>query len=369
MKRANNLYYSICKLDNIRYIYDDIIAKNTKNKKRILNFDNYYIENIMHIQNVLSHEAYIPNHYNIFVISESKIRIIMSQNIHDKVINHLVSYFILKPAIEPCLIEQNIATRENKGTDYGIKLFKRYINEIKMKYDTFYVLKFDISKFFYNIDHEVLKNLVRKKIKDKKALKIVFDIIESTDKDYVNNNITSLVNHCKRKHNDPRIIEQLDNVPLYRKGKGLPIGNMTSQLLAIFYLNELDHYIKEKLKIKYYIRYMDDGVLIHHDKEYLKKCLNEINDIIVNKYKLQLNRKTKIYKSNEKIEFLGFNYYLKNKKLITKVKTATKKRYKKKLKYLKKNDYEKYLRVSKSYKGNFQYACSRNLVYETINRK
>ena len=139
---------------------------------------------------------------------------------------------------------------------------------------------------------------------------------------------------------------------------------MTSQILAIFYLNELYPFIKEELKIKYYIRYMDDGVLIHQDKKYLQYCLKEINSIIINKYKLKLNNKTKIYSIKEGFEFLGFRYYLKNKKMITKVVTSTKKRYKRKVKVLKQKDLKKYKQIIASYNGHLQYANSKNLIYE-----
>ncbi len=110
---------------------------------------------------------------------------------------------------------------------------------------------------------------MKKKIKDNDALKIVFDIIDSEE-------------------------------------NGIGIGNMTSQVLAIFYLNDLDHFIKEKLKIKYYVRYQDDFVLIHESKDYLKKCLKEIK-VFLNKEDLMLNDKTRIYKNTNNFIFLGRN--------------------------------------------------------------
>lgn len=366
MQKKNNLYYSICNLDHIRYIYDNKVKKTTKNKKKVLGFDNYYIENIFLIKEHLSKELYTPGNYNIFFVREPKIRVVMSQNMHDKIINHLVSYYILNPVILPCLIDQNVATRENKGTNYGIKLMKRYMNQIKLETNQFYILKFDISKYFYNIDHKVLKNLLQKKIKDKKALNIIFKIIDSTNEPYINKKISKLIEYYKKNTTNDRIIEELQKIPFYEKGKGLPIGNMTSQILAIFYLNDLDHFIKENLKIKYYIRYMDDGILIHKDKYYLKYCLKEIKYIIEEEYKLKLNSKTKIYSSKEKIEFLGFSYYLKKKKLIIRVKTQTKKKFKRKIKNLRNVDNEKYEHVLASYQGHLKYANSKNLIYETI---
>lgn len=102
---------------------------------------------------------------------------------------------------------------------------------------------------------------------------------------------------------------------------------MTNQILAIYYLNELDHYIKEKLKCKYYIRYMDDGILLSTDKKYLKNCLKEIIKLL-DKYKLKLNNKTKIVNVNkEGVDFLGFRFYIKD-KVILKVRNSTKRRFK-----------------------------------------
>ena len=368
MKRLNNLYYNICKTANIRFIYDGVISKNTKNRKRVVVFDSYYMQNIIYIRDVLIKKAYEPLEYNIFIIREPKVRVIMSQSLYDKIINHLVSYFILKPSLEPCLIDTNVATREKKGTSFAIKEFKKYMIYMKSKYNKFYILKFDIKKYFYNIDHEVLKTLIRKRIKDKDALDIIDRIIDSTNMSYINNTIENMVNTYKARIKDPKILSELDKIPKYEFGKGLPIGNMTSQILAIFYLNDLDHYIKEVLSIKCYVRYMDDGILMHQSKSYLNKCLCEIEKILRNDFKLYLNRKTKIYSYNEGIEFIGFRFLFKGNKLIVRVKTSTKKRYKKKLKKLKEIDMERYMFVMASYNGHLGYANSNNLKYENTIR-
>ncbi len=274
----------------------------------------------------------------------------MSQNIIDKLINHVVSQYFLINIFESSLIEENVATRKSKGTKQGIILLKKYLNEVKN--ENFYVLKFDISKYFFNLDHEIIKKLLVNKIKDKDVLNILFSIIDSTDSNYVN--------------------KEINELPNYKLGKGLPIGNMSSQFLAILYLNELDHSIKNELKIKYYIRYMDDGVLIHRNKEYLKNCLDEI-DKILKKYKLKLNKKTKLYSSKEGFEFLGFRYIIKNNKVIMKIKNSTKKRFKYKTKLystllsnnkISNNDYNQ---VIASYKGHLSYGNTTNLIHQNLN--
>lgn len=310
MRRVNNIYDSILDIKVIQKIYSSRVRVNTKNKLKLEKFENNYVSNMIYIKQILEERNYKPGRYNIFLIKEPKLRIIMSQNIIDKIINHVVSQYFLINIFESTLIEENVATRKNKGTKYGIFLLKKYLNEVKDK--NFYVLKFDISKYFFNLDHKIIKELLVHKIKDKEALKILYDIVDSTDSCYVNERINSLkekeiqrINNSNSKDKE-RLIKEIKELPNYEVGKGLPIGNMSSQFLAILYLNELDHFIKSKLKIKYYIRYMDDGVIIHQNKEYLQYCLEEINKIL-ERYKLKLNKKTKIYSCKEGFEFLGFN--------------------------------------------------------------
>ncbi len=139
---------------------------------------------------------------------------------------------------------------------------------------------------------------------------------------------------------------------------------MTSQIMAIYYLNELDHYIKEKLHSKYYIRYMDDGVLLSHDKEYLKYCLSKI-ERATDKYKLKLNNKTKIINVNrEGMDFLGFRFNIINNKIVMKVRRNTKKRFKRKMKAIKngKIPEDKGGQIISSYKGHFKWGNCYNLI-------
>lgn len=364
MKRVSNLYEKINDIDIIIDMYDNVVSKNTKNKEKINKFNDYYSINIVNIKNIINSGNYIPFKYNIFLVREPKVRIIMSQNITDKLINHLVAKYFLIDVFDKSLIDSNIATRLNKGTHYGIKLTKKYLNEMKRKYDNFYYLKFDISKYFYNIDHEVVKNIIKMKIKDKKVINIINNIIDSTNSEYVNYEINKLkiceidrINKLNISEYEKKIkIKEINNIPYYKNGKGLPIGNMTSQILAVTYLNELDHFIKEKLKIKYYIRYMDDGILIHNNKEYLKYCLKEIEKIL-DLYKLKLNnKKTMVNSIKNGIDFLGFRFYVKDKKIILKVRNDCKKRFKKKMR---KYDYNIY----QSYKGHLKWGNCKGLIH------
>lgn len=371
MRRVNNIYDSILDIKVIQKIYSSRVRVNTKNKLKLEKFENNYVSNMIYIKQILEERNYKPGRYNIFLIKEPKLRVIMSQNIIDKLINHVVTQYFLINIFESTLIEENVATRKNKGTKYGIFLLKKYLNEVKDK--NFYVLKFDISKYFFNLDHDIIKELLEHKIKDKEALKILHDIVDSTDSCYVNERINSLKEKEIKKINDSNcknkelLIKEIKELPNYEVGKGLPIGNMSSQFLANLYLNELDHFIKNKLKIKYYTRYMDNGVIIHQSKEYLQYCLEEINKIL-ERYKLKLNKKTKIYSCKEGFEFLGFRYIIKNNKVVMKVKNSTKKRFKRKIKVynklLKKDKLSEfdYNQVLASYKGHLSYGNTNNLV-------
>lgn len=378
MKQVNSIYDNIVDTQKIMKMYDKRIRINTKNKTKLLRFEYNYVSNIVYIKNILGDRKYIPGKYNIFIIKEPKLRLIMSQNIIDKIINHLVSEYLLVEVFDKTLIDSNIATRKNKGTDYGVKLLKKYIK--KLNNNKFYILKFDISKYFYNLDHEILKNIISKKIKDKDAINLLYKIIDSTDYSYINKRINDLKNREIEKIlnsnnlDKERLINEIKSIPEYKKGKGLPIGNMSSQFLAILYLNELDHYIKEELKIKYYIRYMDDGILLHTDKEYLKKCLKKIEKIL-ERYGLKLNNKTRIYSSDEGFEFLGYKYIMKNNRLIVKIKGQTKRRFKRKMKTLyrleeKGKITEKDIKhVEASYKGHLHYGNTKKLIENTIKKE
>jgi len=265
------------------------IAKNTKNKNKIYKWESISFVLYNQVYQVLDNREYMPGKYTKFLIYEPKLRIIQSQSMFDKVVNHLVSKKILLPSIESCLIDTNIASRKGKGVEYARKKYFKYRNIMDRKYSEYYILKCDIHHFFASIDHQILKEKIRKRIKEKDSLDILDRIIDSTE-------------------------------------EGLPIGAMTSQIFAIFYLNDFDHYIKEELKIKYYIRYQDDFILIHESKEYLKYCLDIIQEKI-HELKMRLNAKTKIYKNTENINFIGIR---KNKRYSNIVRTRRK--YKNKLK-------------------------------------
>ena len=228
MKKKNNLYSNIIDIKKIKLMYDKRIRLNTKNKRKLEKFEQHEVSNITYIKNILENKSYKPGKYNIFIIKEPKVRLIMSQNIIDKIINHVVSEYFLVQVYDNTLIDTNIATRKNKGTHYGIKLLKKYLNNIKNK--DFYVLKFDIEKYFFNLDHNIIKKLVRNKIKDQDVIRIIDNIIDSTNEEYVNKTIEKIkqkeivkINNSnslnKEKH-----INDINKIPYYIKGKAYLLG-------------------------------------------------------------------------------------------------------------------------------------------------
>ena len=314
--------------------------------------------NLYNILFDLYYKSYELGRYNIFIINEPKYRLIMSENIRDKVVNHLISSTILIRALDKKLIYSNVATRKGKGSGLANDLLMKYISNILLKHRMVYCLRMDVKKYFYNIDHD-LKRMLKQDIKDKDALDIVFKVIDSTDEDYVNEEIDRVrykeiervkALNISNKEKDKKLNELL-SIPLYNKGKGLGIGNMTSQILAVYYLSEVDHFIKEELGVKYYIRYMDDLVILGSDFEYLNFVYNMVRRKM-NQYGLALNSKSGIHELSRGFSFLGYTYKLSN-KIVIRVNNATYRRVSKHLSSLVKYDVEMFKRSVISYNGFF----------------
>ncbi len=268
MKRKGNLYENVYKIENIMSAFDEV-CRNTKSKHKVNRFKEFKCIYVTRIYNILKNREYVVGPYIHFTIYEPKKREIVSQGMIDKVVNHLVSRHLLYPALLPCLLDTNVASRSGLGMKAGLKAVNEFHRKCKVKYGKYYILKCDVSKYFSSINKDILKEKIKRKIKDKEALKIIFDIIDS-------------------------------------EKEGLGIGNMTSQVFAIFYLNDMDHYIKEQLKIKYYVRYQDDFLLFHESKDYLKECFENLKKFL-EKEKLTLNNKSRLYTSNNNFIFLGRN--------------------------------------------------------------
>lgn len=359
MKRKKDLYENMISYNNILSVYKKI-KNSTKNKKEVYNYELNLNQNLLETLFSLSKSTYVFSKYNIFLVREPKYRLIMSESFPDKVVNHLFSKYVLSYALQSTLINSNVATRKDKGSKEAYRLFIKYTNKLIYENKKIYVLKLDISKYFYNINHNILMNMVSEKIKDERVLNMLKVILDTTDNDYINKTILSVVNKEIYKVNKlnigssekEKLINELKSIPLYRKGYGLPIGNMSSQILAVFFLNKVDHFIKEKLNCKYYIRYMDDLVILGNDKEELKNIFENVSKYIES-FDLKVNKKSGIYSLSNGVNFLGYNFKVFNNKLIIRYRSDTIKRVNKRLKNLKVYDNEMYLKSVASYKGYF----------------
>lgn len=339
-KKSNNIYDEVVTIDNLLKMWD-IVKKTCNNKQQIFNFSLNLNTNIINIYNKLKSRTYVPGRYKTFLIFEPKPRLIMNQSVSDKIVNHFVANYFLIPYLEKSLIDSNIATRKGKGSSYGIQLIKKYFNSLLINKKEIYCLKIDISKYFYNIDHNILLEMLKKRIKDKDVIWLIGLIIAQTNQEYIND----YINLCNYRY-------KID-IPLYCNNKGLSIGAMTSQFLAIYFLNDLDHYIKEQLKCKYYIRYMDDFVILDYDKQKLVDIYHKIEKKLNDKL-LNINKKSNIYKCSNSFKFLGYKFQVVHNKLVISSNNKTFYRIRRRLKCLNSHDYIKYMRSKGSYCGYFK---------------
>ncbi len=338
-KKIDNIYFKHLSFNNIYNVWS-VVKKTCKNRNAIFRFNLNLGTNIFNIYNSLLNKSYRPLPYKLFLIFEPKARLVMSQTVFDKIVNHFVVKYYLIPYLDNKLIDSNVATRKGKGSAYAYKLIENYINEIRIKEPNkeIFCLKVDISKYFYNINHNILIKMLECDIKDGYVIDLIKIIINETNKPYINERISVLNKKFKT------------DIPYYNEGVGLSIGAMTSQFLAIYYLNNIDHYIKEVLGFKYYIRYMDDFIILDTNKEDLKKAF-KILSVKISELNLRVNPKSTITNLSNGISFLGYKYKVVNNKFKIYYNKKTIKKINRKLANLKKYDLLKYYLSFGSYYG------------------
>ena len=292
------------KIYSFRNLYKahTIARRGKRNTREVIEFEMNLSENLTELSESLKAGTYRMSGYYSFMVHDPKDRVIHALHYRDRVVQHCVCDEVLAPTLDRKLIYDNAACRIGKGTHFALGRVSAFLHDYYNKYGADgYFLKCDIRKFFDNIDHNALKGKLRRAFDDEELFSLLCMIIDSYE---------------------------------VTPGKGIPLGNQTSQWFAIYYLDGFDRLIKEKLRIKYYSRYMDDCVLIHHDKDYLKQCLAEMQDYIENDLHLSLNEKTKIFPIKNGVDYLGWHFYMtESGKVIRKVKQSTKLKYKRRLRY------------------------------------
>ncbi|MDO8430637.1 MAG: reverse transcriptase domain-containing protein [Candidatus Taylorbacteria bacterium] len=243
-------------------------------KLDVLEFAFSVENNIFRLHNELEQKIWKPDSYIAFYVRDPKLRHIHKATIRDRTFNQAL-FRILYQIFDIRFITDSYSCREGKGTHRGVLKLQSYIRRVTRNYSRpAFALKCDVRKFFDNIDHSILFNLIKKRINDSDVLSIINLIIRSFETN---------------------------------PGKGLPLGNVTSQLFANIYLNELDQFIKHVLKVKYYLRYCDDFIILEQNQDLLKEYIKRIGIFLQEKLYLQLHpNKVNIRKCTQGIDFLGY---------------------------------------------------------------
>ncbi|MGJ3253254.1 MAG: RNA-directed DNA polymerase [Elainellaceae cyanobacterium] len=285
MKRYGNLWPQIIDFENIL-----LAARNAQKGKRfrdnVLAF-NYNLEHELNqIQRLLQTKTYQPGAYRTFQIREPKPRTISAAPYRDRVVHHALCNVIM-PILERSLIFDTYANRWGFGTHRALHRFTQFARSSR------YILQCDIRKYFPSIDHEILKTLLRCKIKCLDTLWLIDTIIDNSNEQ------------------EPVIVHFPEDellTPLQRR-RGLPIGNLTSQCFANIYLSNFDHFIKEQLKVSKYLRYVDDFALFSDDRMFLTEAKAIIENYLVD-LRLKIHPvKSQLYKTEIGANFVGFRVF------------------------------------------------------------
>lgn len=281
MKKHKNLFDKICSLKNLHSAY--LKARKCKRyRSNTLEFSYRLEDNLLKIQQELQGQTYCHGNYREFVVRDLKKRRIKAPPFSDRVIHHALCN-VINGLFDRGFIFDSYACRKKKGTHKAIKRLERFL-KLSAKpcgegvtSPKIFCLKCDVSKYFENINHEVLLRMIKKKIADKKALWLIKKILDSSEE---------------------------------KPGTGIPIGNLTSQLFANIYLNKLDQFAKHKLRAKYYIRYMDDFLVLGFDKKELHRVKEGIREFLRNKLNLELHpKKANIFPVEKGVDFLGYQIF------------------------------------------------------------
>ena len=287
----NHSYKDIISLENLLGAWQEFV-KGKRKKLDVQKFSLCLMDNIISLHSDLRTKTYCHGGYQAFRISDPKPRNIHKASVRDRLFHRAV-YRKLYPFFDRTFIADSFSCRNEKGTHKTINRFRRFVWKVsKNNTKSCWVLKCDIRKFFASIDHEILLRILRKQIFDEEIIQLLAEITGSFH--------TGVF--C---------------------GKGLPLGNLTSQLFANIYLNEFDQFMKHKIKAKFYIRYADDFVVFSENKIWLEEILFQMENSLRDKLKLEIHPDKIFVKTVASgADFLGWVHFLDHRVL----RTATKRR-------------------------------------------
>lgn len=334
VKQYRNLYEKIYDFENLYIAY--LKARKCKRyRDEVLLFTANLEENLIGIQNDLIYQSYQVGRYHEFFEYDPKKRLIMALPFRDRVVQWAI-YQIVNPLFMQSYISDSYASIPGRGTQAAIQRLQYWLRLINSKSEKFYVLKMDIAKFFFRVPHDVQLRLLAKKVDDQRLMWLFGTIINSEDVAFgLPIGVTDIEN-CDR----------LFDI-------GMPVGNLLSQMLANIVMNEPDQYCKRKLKIHYYMRYMDDMLILSSDKKLLHQYQEQIEIFLGDHLGLVLNNKTSIQPVTLGIDFVGYKIWHDHIRL----KKKTSLRMKRRLRSLQKQyacgiiSFEKVREVVSSYQG------------------
>lgn len=332
----DDIYDKICDYEELYQSHIEA-RKGKRYRDDILMFTDRLEENLIELQNELIWQSYEVGAYRPFYVREPKLRLVMALQYRDRVVQWAI-YKQLYPFYDKTFIEDSYACRRGKGTHKAADRLQYWLRQVSRKPGDWYYLKLDISKYFYRVDHLVLLDILRRRIKDQRLMELLSRIINSEDTRF----------GLPAGFSPEECTEDM-----WLADVGMPIGNLTSQLFANIYLNELDQLCKHELRLHYYIRYMDDVIILSDDKRELAEIKDIIENFLHDNLHLDLNKKTAIRPVWTGIDFVGFRIWATHKKL----KKQTARRMIRNVKRLceavqnGKTSKEELLRVAASYNG------------------
>jgi retron-type reverse transcriptase len=282
MKRFKNLWTKIITFDNL-YLASRKAQKSKRFRDNVLEFNDQIENNLFQLQQELQTQTYQPGEYRSFRIYDPKPRLISAAPYRDRIVHHALCNIIV-PLMEKSFIYDSYANRIGFGSHRALRRFTEFARSSR------YILQCDIKKYFPSIDHQILKQQIRDKIKCQDTLWLIETIID-------NSNPQEPVNDY---------FPGDDMLTTMERKKGLPIGNLTSQFFSNWMLNSFDHFIKEKLRVQKYLRYADDFALFSNDREFLDDARSAIEEYLTN-LRLKIHPvKSQLFETKKGANFVGF---------------------------------------------------------------